>query len=401
MDAFYASVEIRDDPRLADRPLAVGGAAPRGVVAAASYAARRFGVHSAMPTAKALAICPQLVVLPPRMTRYSEVSSQVFAIFRSYSPLVEGLSLDEAFIDLSGTAGLWGSGTAVARAIKARVRDELRLVVSVGVAPNKFLAKIASDLRKPDGLVCVAPGTERSFLEPLSVNRVFGVGKQTEQRLVALGVRTIGELAALPEQLLRSQLGESLGGQLHRLAYGVDERPVVAERAPKSYGQEDTFNEDLGDLELLCRQVRDQAERVGRRLRQAGFLAGALVLKVKTARFALHTRRKKLPRASHDGAVLGEVAQQLLRSLWRKLGPVKLRLTGVSATDLVAETAPLQLSFDEAAHQRGNALAQTLDAIAERFGSDAIGRGGQSKRPVLREIRGERSAEGANSEKGR
>jgi DNA polymerase IV len=372
MDAFYASIEQRDDPSLRGRPLAVGGPSARGVVAAASYEARRFGVHSAMPMARALRQCPELVVVRPRIDYYAEVSAQVFAIFGSFTPLVEPLSLDEAFLDLTGCERLHGSGPEVARQIKQRVREELNLVVSVGVAPNKFLAKLASDVGKPDGLLVVEPDQIQSFLRPLPVRRLFGVGKVTEERLLELGVSTIGELADLPRELLESRLGSS-GAELWQLARGDDERPVIVDRPPESIGNEDTFARDLTDAEQLGREVQAQADRVAARLREQGYQARVVVLKVKTADFKLLTRRRTLPRASSDGNLIGETARALLRKLLPGLGPV--RLTGVTAGGLERTESPRQLTFDEPAQERGEELGRTLDAIASKFGEGALVRG--------------------------
>jgi len=372
MDAFYASVEQRDDAALRGRPVVVGGPSRRGVVAAASYEARRFGIHSAMPMAQAMRRCPELVVVRPRIGHYAEVSRQIFAIFESHTPLVEPLSLDEAFLDLTGCERLHGSGPEVARAIKRRVREELELVVSVGVAPSKFVAKVASDLGKPDGLVVVEPGEVQTFLRPLPVRRLFGVGQHTEAILAELGVSTIGELADLPCELLEGRLG-GVGVELWQLARGEDARPVVACRAPESIGQEDTFAHDLTDPEALGREVQAQADRVAARLRAQGYRARVVVLKVKTSDFKLRTRRRTLPRPSSDGNLLGETARALLRRLLNGLGPV--RLTGVTAAGLEHGEEPRQLSFDEPQRERGEELGRTLDAIADKFGPGALVRG--------------------------
>ena len=390
MDAFYASIEQRDDPSLRG-PLVVGGPSPRGVVAAASYEARRFGIHSAMPMARAMRLCAELVVVRPRIDYYAEISAQVFAIFESFTPLCEPLSLDEAFLDLTGCERLHGSGPEVARQIKSRVREELQLVVSAGVAPNKFLAKVASDLGKPDGLVVVEPDQVQGCLRPLPVRRLFGVGKVTEERLSELGVSTIGELADLPRELLEQRLGV-VGAELWHLARGEDEREVVVGRPPESIGQEDTFARDLVDPEQLGREVQAQADRVAVRLREQGYQARVVVLKIKTADFKLLTRRRTLPRASSDGNLIGDTARALLRKILPGLGPV--RLTGVTAGGLEhaavttgASSRPLppggvnppgpprQLSFDEPQQEQGEVLGRTLDAIASKFGRGALVRG--------------------------
>jgi DNA polymerase IV len=369
MDAFYASVEQRDDPDLRGKPLVVGGPARRGVVSAASYEARRFGIHSAMPMAQALRRCAQLIVVPPRMETYAEISRRVFAILESYSPLVEPLSLDEAFVDLTGTERLHGAAASVAAAIKRRVREELELVVSVGVGPSKLIAKIASDIGKPDGLVIVAADEVRPFLHPLPVGRLFGVGKVTEEKLHDLGVRTIGQLAAQPRELLQARLG-SVGGDLWQLATGRDERPVVVERAPESIGQEDTFAHDLDDLEELGRCVQGQADRVAHRLRAEGYQAQVVVVKIRTSDFKLRSKRRTLARPTSDGNVIGQLARELLGKLLRDRGAV--RLTGVTAASLIPVAGPQQLSFPEPPREQGERLGQALDEIASKFGKRAL-----------------------------
>jgi DNA polymerase-4 len=372
MDAFYASVEQRDDPSLRGRPVVVGGPSRRGVVGGGAAEARRFGIHSAMPMAQALQRCADLVVIQPRGQHYAGVSGQVFEILERYSPLVEPLSLDEAFLDISGTERLHGDARQVALAIKRAVREQLDLVVSIGVAPSKFVAKVASDLGKPDGLILVPPGEVEAFLWPLPVSRVFGVGKVTLQALEQMGVRTIGELAAHPPGLLRQRFGEH-GEQLSALARGIDEREVVPDQEAKSLGHEDTFHDDIGDLEELTHIVLEQADRVGRRLRRHDLRAATVMLKAKTAGFRLLTRRRRLPRPSSDGETLGRAAVELLAELMtREPGP--FRLTGVTACDLADEGGPRQLSLDEPRHERQDRLARTLDAIADRFGEDAVAR---------------------------
>lgn len=371
MDAFYASVEQRDDPGLRGRPVVVGGKPPRGVVAAASYEARPFGIHSAMPTARAVRACPDLVVLPPRMSHYVEISQQIREIFERFSPRIEPLSLDEAFLDLSGTDKLLGDTHTVAKQLKTQVREETGLVVSVGVAPNKFIAKIASDLGKPDGLVVVPADEMLSFLHPLAISRLWGVGKVTERHLRELGVGTIGDLAAFPREALVSRFGQH-GEHLWELACGMDDRTVVIEHAPKSVGQEDTFEQDIDQLDQLLQVLREQADRVAKSLRAQKLSAKVVVLKVKTGDFKTRTRRRTLPRPTSDGMLIGRVACELLTKLKPSIGP--LRLTGVSAAHLAGEQ-PQQLSFDEPQRQRGDRLGQALDQIADKYGRTAITRG--------------------------
>lgn len=374
MDAFYASVEQRDNPEFKGRPVVVGGPSRRGVVAAASYEARRFGIHSAMPTAKAMRLCAELVLVRPRIKQYAAVSSQIFKIFKSYTPLVEPLSLDEAFLDLTGAERLFGTPMDVARAIKERVRQELDLVVSVGVGPSKFVAKIASDLGKPDGLVEVAPGEVLSFLHPLPVSRLFGVGKVTERKLSAMGIATIGDLAALPEDQVLPHLGAA-GQQLWSLARGEDEREVIVDREPESIGHEDTFSRDKEDPEELGEIIQEQADRVARRLRAQGYQAKIIVVKVKSAKFKVRSRRKSLPRPTSDANLMGQVARGLLATAMKGLGP--LRLIGVTAAGLVDAEETQQLTFEDQdpTAQEGERLGQALDQITSKFGEGILVRG--------------------------
>ncbi len=271
MDAFYASVEQRDHPELRGRPVIVG-ADPRGrgVVSAASYEARRFGVHSAMPIGRAARLCPDGAFVPVDMDKYAAVSREVMAILAEFPPLLEPVSIDEAFLDVTGTEGLSGDGPTVAATIKARIAASLELTASVGVAANKFVAKVASDLRKPDGLVVVRPGTEADFLAPLPVSRLWGVGRVTAEGLEAMGVTTIGQLAAVPVAYLEARFGSS-GRGLHDLSRGLDDRAVEPFAAPKSMGAEETFGRDHRDVERLAATLREQAERVARELREGGY----------------------------------------------------------------------------------------------------------------------------------
>ena len=361
MDAFYASVEVRDDPRLRGRPVAVGGSARRGVVLAASYEARPFGVRSAMPMARALRLCPGLVVVPPHFDRYVEASEQVFKIFHEFTPEVEGLSLDEAFLDVTRSIALFGSAEEQAAKIKARIRERLRLTASVGIAEVKFAAKVASDLRKPDGLVVVPEGGVREFLAPLPVSRLWGVGPKTEKVVLALGLRTIGDVARSDDAWLERELG-SLGPWLSALARGIDPRPVEADREAKSIGSEETFEDDL-EGEDLHPFLHGQALRVAARLRRAGVRARAIHLKVKSATFRITTRQRTLPEPTDDGATIYAVVRELLTQV--PAGPV--RLTGVHASGLGA-----QLPLPDGRSARRARLNASIDQIQERFGPDAV-----------------------------
>ena len=366
LDAFYASVEQRDDPRLRGRPVIVGGHARRGVVIAASYEVRPFGVRSAMSMAEALRRAPEALVIPPRFAAYAEASERVFEIFRTYTPLVEGLSLDEAFLDVSASGALFGRGAAIARQIRARIRDEVGLPASAGIAAVKFVAKIASDLAKPDGQLDVPWADTAAFLAPLPVGRLWGVGPKTEAVLHAAGLRTLGDVVARGEAALVSRLGPS-GAHFAALARGDDVRAVEPEREAKSLGAEDTFEHDLRGVEALSPIIHGQALRVARRLRSAGLRARTVVLKLKTSDFQIHTRRTSVAEALDDGQALYRHALELLEA-FELQRPV--RLTGVSVTNL--DHGPDQLPLLDTEHVRAKRLNVALDAIASRFGTAAV-----------------------------
>jgi DNA polymerase-4 len=333
LDAFYAAVEVLDRPELSGLPVIVGGSERRGVVAAASYEARKFGVHSAMPTATAKRLCSHGVFLPVRMERYAEASARVFAIYRRFTPLVEPLSIDEAFLDVTGCGKLFGSATDVARKIREAVRAETGLTVSAGVAPNKFLAKIASDLGKPDGLVVVPPGEEQAFLDPLPVGRLWGVGKVTEEALRRRGVRTIGALRALPHGEMVRSFGAH-GEHLYALARGIDERPVETEREAKSIGHEETYDRDLREPASMRREILSLSQRVSERLRTHGVRGKTVTLKVKYHDFVQVTRAATLADATDDGGTIYRCALELLSGT--EAGPRPVRLLGVSVSRFAA-----------------------------------------------------------------
>jgi len=375
LDAFYAAVEQRDDPALRGKPVLVGGSARRGVVASCSYEARRFGIHSAMPMAEALRRCPKAIVVRHRMDRYAEASRAFFAILGDYSPEVEGLSLDEAFLDVTASERLLGDGKTIALAIKHRVRAELSLVASVGVAPIKLAAKIASDIDKPDGLRIVPPDQLLGFLHPLPVTRLWGVGDTTREVLATMGLSTIGDVARYPEAALVGRLGATTGHHLAALARGEDHRPVVAERDPVTIGHQETFDDDLSDKGELAVLLLDQADRVAARLRAADLRARAVVLTIKYDDFRQITRRTTLDAATSDGGVLARTAIELLAKVAiepRKGG--RVRLCGIAATQLEPRDAPRQLGFDEAARAKGERLGDTIDKLAAKYGKDAIRR---------------------------
>jgi len=369
MDAFYASVEQRDDPSLRGRPVIVGGR-HRGVVLAASYEVRPFGVRSAMPMAHALRLAPRdVVVVRPRFEAYVAASERLHEIFSSVTDLIEPLSLDEAFLDVTGSRALFGEPEAIARTLRQRIRDELQLPASAGVAPVKFVAKIGSDLAKPDGLRVVRPGEARGFLAPLSVARLWGVGPATHQRLAALGLATIDDIARRDRDELARSLGP-LGAHLHDLSHGIDPRPVTPDRDAKSIGAEDTFGEDLSTRAELLPHLHAQALRVARRLRRSGRVARGVVLKLKTHDFELRTRRTTLRAATDDGQTLYDAVATLL-SREDELGAlVPMRLAGVSAVLLEAPT--VQPGLFDADARRATKLNGALDAIANRFGVGAV-----------------------------
>jgi DNA polymerase-4 len=375
LDAFYAAVEQRDHPELRGKPVLVGGSARRGVVAACSYESRAFGIHSAMPMAEALRRCPRAIVVRHRMERYVEASRGLFAILGDYSPDVEGLSLDEAFLDVTASERLLGDGPTIGRAIKQRVRDELALVASVGVAPIKLAAKIASDIDKPDGLRVVPADQLLAFLHPLPVTRLWGVGDTTRDALAQLGLSTIGDVARYPEASLVARLGALTGHHLAALARGEDHRQVVAEHDPVSVGHQETFDDDLEDKGELAVILLHQADRVAARLRAAELRARSIVLIIKYDDFRQISRRTTLDSATSDGGVVARTAIELLAKVAiepRKGG--RVRLCGVSATQLEPRDAPRQLGFDEAARARGERLGDTLDKLAAKFGKATIRR---------------------------
>ena len=367
MDAFYASVEQRDQPDLRGRPVIVGADPKgRGVVSAASYEARRFGVRSAMPISRAARLCPHAAFLPVDMAKYRAVSVQIMGILADFSPLVEPVSVDEAFIDLTGTESLFGSPLEAVRRIKQRIRDETQLTASAGLAANKFVAKVASDLQKPDGLVAVAAGGEARFLAPLPVDLIWGVGRVTAKALGDLGLATIGRLQTMPRSVLARRFGKH-GEHLHDLAFGRDDRPVEPFGLPKSVGAEETFDADCTDAELFRTTLRAQAERVTAELREGGFAAARITLKLRLAPFETHTR-SATGEPTQDGLELYRRARVLLE---RERVTRPVRLIGLSAGRLgPAGLGQLGL-FDPHAVRRER-LARVVDRLTERFGEGAV-----------------------------
>jgi DNA polymerase-4 len=384
MDAFYASVEQRDRPELRGQPVIVGGTGTRGVVSAASYEARQFGVHSAMPSVQAKKLCPHGVFLRGNMSSYTRESKRIFEIFREFSPVVEGISLDEAFIDLTGTRRLLGPARDVGERLRERVREETQLAVSVGIGPVKMVAKIASAACKPDGLLEVSPDGVRAFLDPLPVRKLWGVGPVAEQRLLRAGFYTVGDLAHADAERVKRVLGD-WGLDIARLARGEDVRETQAYRDARSYSEENTFASDVSDRKQLEATILTHAESVARRLRRDQIRARTVVLKWRPGRrrregprgYALLSRRTTLAEATNDG-------DRIAREAWKLLDkgaldePVRLVGVGVANLEPVAET---QLGlFGEARHaQRREGLNEALDHIADRFGGSAVKRGGQGE----------------------
>jgi DNA polymerase-4 len=369
MDAFYASVEQHDDPSLAGQPVVVGWEGGRGVVAAASYEVRRYGVRSAMPMRTALRLCPHAICVRPRMARYQEVSNTVFGVFHEVTPLVQGLSLDEAFLDVTASQELLGGAVDIARRIKTRIRGLTGLSASVGVAPNKLVAKIASDLDKPDGLTVVEAARVCEVLDPLSVRRLPGLGRKTGARVEAAGIHTLGELRSAPDAVLWPLFGRYAAWMRER-ASGIDDRPVLPEVEDKSLSAEDTFDEDIGDARTLHRQLARLAELAASRLRKRGLMAGCVGVKIRRGDFTTFTRQRAIAPPSCEGRTITGVAAELL-SRWLAGNPgAKLRLLGVVLTEL---TPASQLGLFEEPKLKG--VDAALDEAQARFGSRALRRG--------------------------
>lgn len=368
MDAFFASVEQRDNPELRGKPLAVGGLARRGVVAAASYEARTYGVRSAMPMDEALRRCSNLVVVPPRGDRYAEVSEAVFDVFHRYTPLVEGLSIDEAFLDVTASRSLFGDGVTIARRIKEDILAATQLTASAGVATSKFVAKIASDLDKPNGLT-VVPNNVGAFLAPLPIEKMWGIGPKTAPTLRALGLATLGDLATADPRALERALG-SWGADVRLLAQGIDDREVLPDRDAKSIGAECTYEEDLRDREAIARTLLSHASRVAERLTEAKIGARAVVVKLKWHDFTVLTRRMTLPMPASDTQTLHDACLALLDRF--PLDGARIRLTGVAVQDL-CELAPKQaVLFPDRKAERRRDVENLLLKAKQRFGDKPI-----------------------------
>jgi DNA polymerase-4 len=369
MDAFYASVEQRDDPSLRGRPVIVGGTGGRGVVAAASYEVRRYGVHSAMPMREALRRCPDAVCVRPRIGHYAEVSQQVFAVFREFTPLVQGLSLDEAFLDVTAGTRALGDGEHVAREIKRLIHERTDLTASVGVAPNKLVAKIASDLRKPDGLVVVRAEDINAVLDPLPIRRLFGLGAKTAPRVEALGIHTLGDLRQANPARLRPIFGRYTERVLQRAA-GIDTRPVVPDQDEKQISVEETFDTDIADHAQLRAEIVRLADKTAARLRARELAASCVTVKIRRKDFTTYTRQRHIEPATQETRVVTAVALELLEQ-WLSAQPrAALRLLGVGVSEL-APTAQLDL-FTVPQTTRNRELDAAVDRIREKFGKVAL-----------------------------
>jgi DNA polymerase-4 len=372
MDAFYASVEVRDRPELRGKPVIVGAAAGRGVVLSASYEARAYGVRSAMPMTRARRLCPHAEIVPPRHREYAAVSKQIMSIFRAVTPEVEPLSLDEAFLDVSGARRRLGPPAEIAAQIRADVRDRHGITCSAGVAPNKFLAKLASAQCKPDGLLVVPASGVLAFLHPLPVEALWGVGRTTARALARLGLRKVGDIAATPAATLRRELGAAAGDHLAALAQGHDSRPVVPDARGKTIGAEETFPEDVADPEMIRRELLRLSGRTARALRSGGYTARTVVVKLRRADFSTITRSRTLPEPTDLARQIYDTACELYAA--SGLGPrTPLRLVGVRAANLSSpRAAGTQLALGEPAGRWQDA-EQAMDRVADRFGTGSVG----------------------------
>ncbi len=373
MDAFFASVEALDNPALRGKPLLVGHDGPRGVVAAASYEARTFGCHSAQPMAVARRLCPHAAIVPVRFDRYRAVSRKVFEIFEIFTPMIQPLSIDEAFLDVTGTEKLFGDPVAIACELKRRIKTETGVTGSVGVAPNKFLAKLASDMDKPDGLTIIRPQDIDTLLPPLSISKIWGIGPKTAAKLNGVGIKTVGDLRNIAMDVLVRRVGEEEAERYRRLSFGQDDRPVTPDREAKSIGQEQTFGVDVSDVETIRSVMLEQSEQVAARLRRHGLRAKSVTVKIRFGDFQTVTRRCTLNAATDTTQGIWDAARTLFDNWAKAFKPV--RLIGVTATQFSGE-GQLEL-FTDKTTERHRRLDAAIDQINSKFGKIAVRRGGR------------------------
>lgn len=381
MDAFFAAVEQRNHPEYRGKPVIVGadpkGGKGRGVVSTCSYEARKFGVHSAMPISRAYKLCPQGIYVWPNGKLYAQVSKEIFEIFYEFTDAVEPLSIDEAFLDVTGSMRLFGSGDEIARKIKQRIVEKEKIIASVGVAPNKYLAKIASDLEKPDGLVVVEPDKIDEFLFPLDISRLWGAGKKTQETLRKMNIHTIGELAAFPLDVLDKKLGK-MGKHFYYLAHGIDERPVHASQGVKSVSNEHTFDKDVLDEQVVLSMLLKLSEKVGYRLRKKELRGKTIHLKLRYDNFSTITRNKTLPGPINDTATIYRIIESLFKANYQKGRRIRLTGVGISGFD---DPLHEQLSLFDGTTEKQQALDQLQDSLINRFGKKIISRAESMDKP--------------------
>jgi len=371
MDAFYPSVEVLDNPALKGKPVIVGGGEQRGVVSSASYEARKFGVHSAQPVAKAKRLCPDGIFLPVRMSRYQEVSKQAFEIFLRFTPLVEPLSIDEAFLDVTGSIRLFGRPESIAKKIKQIISKETGLTISAGVAPSKFVAKIASDIDKPDGLTVVHSDGVRDFLDPLPIKKMWGVGKVTQLVLSRLNIYTFRDLRQTPVRVLEKRFGKQ-GAKIHLLAMGVDERDVIPEHEVKSIGHEQTYSQDIITLDAAQKELLALGNKVARRLRHKGLKGKTVTLKVKYFDFVQVTRSATSPESTDDGSEIYSLACHLLKKTEVTKKPIRLLGISLSQLSFLGSGTQLSLFDQDRSSQKRQRMNIVLDSLYEKFGDKCV-----------------------------
>lgn len=374
MDAFYASVEVKDNPYLQDKPVLVGGSPEqRGVVAACSYKARQFGIHSAMPMSQALRLCPEAIVLPVRMSRYVELSKHIHKIFHNYTPEVEKISIDEAFLDVTGCIQLFGSAETIGRKIKADIKQQTGLTASVGIAPNKFLAKLASDLEKPDGFVVITEENKQQILDPLPVNKIWGIGKVTNIELQKYGIHTIEQLRNTPKYKL-SMIFKNQADDILKLAQGIDTRKVEPYTEAKSISAEETFATDIKEKDILLKILRNQVEEVSQRLRAEKLKCRTITLKCRYGDFRTITRSMTMDKSTNTTQILLQEAQHLFNE-WYNKSAGALRLLGFGTSGLSPEGTGQKLLFSDPQEEKQKKIDSTFDKIREKYGEDSLKRG--------------------------